>query len=105
MRHYGGLGLGLYIVRTLVASSAARSRRERAGVGSTFTVELPRGGARRLKGPTILLVDDDEDIREIISLILEGEGYTTVGAPDGRDALDEFLRKGRTFSRRSSSST
>jgi len=46
-----------------------------------------------VKRPTILLVDDDEDIREIISLILEGEGYTTKGAADGRDAL-EFLRQG-----------
>jgi CheY-like chemotaxis protein len=43
--------------------------------------------------PTIMLVDDDEDIREIISMILEGEGYRTVGAPDGADAL-AILRKG-----------
>lgn len=37
---------------------------------------------------TILLVDDDEDIREIVALILQGEGYQTIHASDGAEALD-----------------
>ncbi|MBU8895662.1 histidine kinase [Corallococcus sp. H22C18031201] len=42
-RHYGGLGLGLYITRTLVEAMSGTVRVESLlGRGSTFTVELPR---------------------------------------------------------------
>nr|WP_233278130.1 ATP-binding protein [Myxococcus stipitatus] len=42
-RHYGGLGLGLYITRTLVEAMGGRVRVEsEQGRGSTFTVDLPR---------------------------------------------------------------
>jgi predicted ATPase/signal transduction histidine kinase len=41
-RHYGGLGLGLYIARTIVEAHGGRVRVESAvGSGSTFIVELP----------------------------------------------------------------
>ncbi len=50
-RHYGGLGLGLYITRTLVESMGGQVRVEsEPGRGSTFTVELPLdSGAAELK--------------------------------------------------------
>lgn len=42
-RHYGGLGLGLYIVRTVVESHGGRVGVQSAvGRGASFTVELPR---------------------------------------------------------------
>lgn len=44
-QHYGGLGLGLYIVRSLVEAHGGRvAVQSEAGVGSTFTVELPLSG-------------------------------------------------------------
>jgi signal transduction histidine kinase len=43
-RHYGGLGLGLYIAASIVAAHGGRiSVDSKEGQGSTFTVELPRG--------------------------------------------------------------
>lgn len=40
-----------------------------------------------MAGETILIVDDDEDIREIITLYLEKEGYRVISASDGNQAL------------------
>ncbi len=36
--------------------------------------------------PPILVVDDDEDIREMVGLILQSSGYRVVGARDGLEA-------------------
>ncbi|KFE63911.1 response regulator [Hyalangium minutum] len=44
-------------------------------------------------GGSILVVDDDEDIRDILSLLLCSEGYEVDSARDGLDALDH-LRAG-----------
>ncbi len=40
-----------------------------------------------MAGENILVVDDDEDIREIISMYLENEGYHVIQAIDGNQAL------------------
>ena len=37
--------------------------------------------------PTVLVVDDDVDIRDAICLILEHKGYKAVGAANGQEAL------------------
>ena len=38
--------------------------------------------------PTVLVVEDSDVIRRVISLILEGEGYHVVATDRGRDAVD-----------------
>ena len=42
------------------------------------------------QAPSLLVVDDDADIRQIIGLVLESAGYRVVSAVDGRDALRVF---------------
>jgi DNA-binding response OmpR family regulator len=43
-----------------------------------------------MMGAKILVVDDDPEIREAISLILEANGYKVVTAQDGIDGLDKL---------------
>ena len=42
-------------------------------------------------GPSILIVEDDLDIRDTVSQILEDEGYPVASAANGQEALD-YLR-------------
>jgi len=42
----------------------------------------------------ILIVDDNEDVRSILALLLAGEGYTVSEAIDGEAALDRALDPG-----------
>lgn len=43
------------------------------------------------EGRTVLLVEDDFDLRDIMQDVLEGEGYDVIPAHDGRQALS-YLR-------------
>jgi len=42
--------------------------------------------------PTVLVVDDDPDFCEFCRIVLEGEGYAVLSAPDGDAGLDELRR-------------
>jgi CheY-like chemotaxis protein len=43
-----------------------------------------------MKPPLVLIVEDDEDIRESLADFLADHGYRTAGAVNGRDALDQL---------------
>ncbi len=47
---------------------------------------------------TILVVDDDECVREVVQTILEDQGCSVLTARDGRDAIEVFRRRGRDVS-------
>ncbi len=40
--------------------------------------------------PTILTVEDDQDLRTLITIVLEQEGYSVVTASNGREALAQI---------------
>lgn len=48
-----------------------------------------------MTGSPVMIVDDDDDVRDLIALVIEGEGYPTLTARDGVEALD-LLRAGAT---------
>ncbi|NHB86122.1 response regulator [Tessaracoccus sp. HDW20] len=43
-----------------------------------------------MSGELILLVEDDADLRELVSLTLSSAGYRAITAPDGDAALAQF---------------
>ncbi len=42
-------------------------------------------------GPTVLVVEDNEDLRENAVLVLRLEGFNALSATDGQDALDQLM--------------
>jgi type II secretory ATPase GspE/PulE/Tfp pilus assembly ATPase PilB-like protein/CheY-like chemotaxis protein len=50
------------------------------------------GGAVRGKGTTVLLVEDEEQLRRVMKDLLEREGYRVAEARDGVQALDQVDR-------------
>jgi signal transduction histidine kinase len=103
-RSQGGLGIGLALVRNLVALHGGRVEAfsEGIGKGSSFTVAFPRAaepgrdGAPaqpRLAAPRshelrLLVVDDNDDAGHMLGLFLEAAGYQVTVVQSARAALE-----------------
>jgi len=96
-----GTGLGLPVVYGIVKQSGGHIHLEsRTGVGTTFWIHLPRVAAAVSPVPepglneslargseTILIAEDDEGIRTLVSRTLEELGYRVLTAPNGAEAI------------------
>jgi two-component system cell cycle sensor histidine kinase/response regulator CckA len=100
-----GTGLGLSVVYGVVNNHRGFVQVEsEPNAGTTFLVYLPvehsaaerggEGGSRIPRGQTapqtILLVEDEEMLRDLGVEILEGEGYRVIAAKDGMEAVEFF---------------
>jgi signal transduction histidine kinase/DNA-binding response OmpR family regulator len=98
-----GTGLGLPIVKMFVEMHGGRVWVDsEKGRGSTFTFILPVSGAEPdfaepapislsptpITAKTILVVDDDPDIAQLVRIQLEGNGYRVLTASRGQKALE-----------------
>jgi signal transduction histidine kinase len=98
----GGLGVGLALARMLVElhGGTLTAASEGVGRGSEFVVRLPIGAAStvadrnggpahaRLPARRILLIEDDDDTRDVLRLTLELDGHTVATAADGARGIE-----------------
>jgi signal transduction histidine kinase/ActR/RegA family two-component response regulator len=104
-RNHSGLGLGLSIAKELVEAHKGTIRAESAGrgKGTAFIVTLPTSGHEaandaaaestppldvRLDGVRVLVVDDEEDTRDLIGRALEDRGARISLAGNSHDAIE-----------------
>ncbi|MGB3299694.1 MAG: response regulator, partial [Phormidesmis sp.] len=102
-RKFGGLGLGLAIVKSLVELHGGTIEAYSAGEnqGATFTLFLPLmfdadelepaveppALADSLEGICILVVDDDENAREVVTYLLEMQGAEVIATDSAAAAI------------------
>jgi CheY-like chemotaxis protein len=99
-----GTGLGLSTVYGIVKQTGGQIwAYSEPGLGTTFKVYLPRvwerAAEREERGPitrtggteTVLLVEDEEIVRNLVEEMLEDDGYAVLAAASGGEAL-ELLR-------------
>jgi len=107
-RNYGGTGLGLTITRHFATMLGGTINvTSKPGEGSIFTMVLPdqpiqaagpaagvafSESGEATAGLTVLVVDDDPTVHDLLSATLAKEGYRILHARDGAEAL-EILRK------------
>jgi len=99
-RSQGGLGIGLALVHSLVKmhGGTVEARSEGLGKGSEFVVRLPLARTRFTPAPPnpvargnvplkILVADDNKDVAETLTVMLEMMGHEVETASDGEQAV------------------
>lgn len=93
-----GNGLGLFICKSIIESHGGTIEVNSVpGKGATFEFKIPHSegvnktqvkNSDELK--TIYVIDDDEDLREVMTWALEKEGYRVISYADPKNALEDF---------------
>lgn len=102
-RSDGGLGIGLTLVRHIceMHEGSVSAHSEGVGKGAIFTVRLPLAGgealdpipkaprrtSKPLKGRRVLIIDDNRDSNQTISMLLEIAGHEVMSSFDGASGL------------------
>ena len=109
-----GTGIGLSIVRSIVKSHGGEIRVfSEKGHGTTFRIYLPLLTENTLSGQapfyekipeeakrdirgveTILIAEDEDMIRDMLSSFLQSAGYNVILARDGDEALSQYAKSG-----------
>jgi CheY-like chemotaxis protein len=104
-RSLGGLGIGLTLVRKIVElhGGTVEARSDGAGSGSEFIVRIPwqshslfqsaqsaipESGPRR-----IVVVEDQDDSRQMLRVLLETSGHLVIDEADGHAAIETIERE------------
>jgi PAS domain S-box-containing protein len=100
-----GTGLGLAVVYGIIKQhDGFINVYSEPGTGTTFKIYLPiilsevRGEEIEPEEETlahgtetILLVEDDVSVRDLVSIVLTQQGYTVIESVDGKDAVEKFM--------------
>ncbi|MCC5614285.1 response regulator [Nostoc sp. CHAB 5836] len=113
-RNFGGLGLGLAIVRNIIEmhGGIVKAESESEGKGAIFTVSLPLladesprlmdeknypillgTNSLPLTGIQVLVVDDDADSRDFVAFVLEQEGAFAIAVSSALEALETLAEE------------
>lgn len=110
-RAYGGLGLGLALVKSFISAHGGtiEASSEGQGKGSTFVIKLPRSGITEVGSDTrepatdsenmekrtrLLIVEDEPDTLEMLSAHFRMRGYEILPCTSALEAL-EIANRGR----------
>lgn len=115
-----GTGIGLALTNSIVQEHGSRLYLDsKIGEGTLFRIEIPAASAPVSSSAStfssssnssvspspssqpsqtrILVVDDEEDLREALEDILKSFGYQVIVAPDGQQALDRIKAEAKTI--------
>ena len=111
---FTGRGLGMSAILGIIKShNGWLQLTSEPGVGTTFRIYFPAAGSAAQKetpqtaevstahwsrepssGKTVLLVDDEEELRKVAADMLAGMGYAVITATNGREALASYAERG-----------
>jgi PAS domain S-box-containing protein len=100
-----GHGLGLAISHSIISRhEGAIDAQSELGKGTTFTIYLPACDESCVENAEtasishkgtgrILVMDDEEPVRKLVSKMLQSFGYSVVSKENGNDTLDFFIKE------------